>query len=181
MPLACSIIVSDMALSSCAVADHIGKVVMGALDNKMYAMARRLARLPTGPQNEKSATHRAQETIVAKTRHSMEFLLLCFFLARFMFAQRQCPWLSVCICEATFMGCSYFYSLEYGRIADSWRAHDDAVSAVRVHDDAIVTGSWDASVKVCSEWPLDISALYGRFLWSLVPPSSISRALVDLD
>jgi hypothetical protein len=39
MPLARSIIVSDMALSSCAVADHIGKVVMGALDNKMYAMA----------------------------------------------------------------------------------------------------------------------------------------------
>jgi hypothetical protein len=108
--------------------------------------------LPTGPQNEKSATHRAQETIVAQTRHSTEFLLpFFFFLAQFLFAQWQRPWLSVCICETTFMGRSYFYSLEYGRIADSWRAHDDAVSAVRVHDDAIVTGSWDASVKVCMQ------------------------------
>lgn len=97
-----SLVVSDMALSSCAVAESKGKVVMGALDNKMYVCLR-----------------------YADKRASMSQLLMDMHIP-----------------------CSYFYSLEYGRIADSWRAHDDAVSAVRIHDDVIVTGSWDASVKV---------------------------------
>lgn len=46
----------------------------------------------------------------------------------------------------------YSYSVEYGRVLDSFSGHDDAVSCLRLlpGDDYLVTGSWDASVRL---WP----------------------------
>lgn len=43
---------------------------------------------------------------------------------------------------------SYVYSLEYGRVLDTLVAHDDAVSAVCVRGDNMLTASWDSSVKL---------------------------------
>ncbi|XP_022082216.1 protein FAN-like isoform X2 [Acanthaster planci] len=42
----------------------------------------------------------------------------------------------------------YLYSIEYGRIVDKLMAHDDAVSALRLQGDILVTASWDSTVKV---------------------------------
>ena len=43
----------------------------------------------------------------------------------------------------------YFYSVEYGRVVDTWAAHDDAVSRVILAGDKLVTSSWDTTLKVC--------------------------------
>jgi hypothetical protein len=51
----------------------------------------------------------------------------------------------------------YLYSVDHGRIAAAFNAHDDAVSAVASASAAasmavsplIVSGSWDSTVKVC--------------------------------
>eukprot|EP00698_Gefionella_okellyi_P007557 TRINITY_DN1854_c0_g1_i1.p1 TRINITY_DN1854_c0_g1~~TRINITY_DN1854_c0_g1_i1.p1 ORF type:complete len:924 (+),score=194.54 TRINITY_DN1854_c0_g1_i1:40-2772(+) len=42
----------------------------------------------------------------------------------------------------------YLYSFQYGRVMDTLTAHDDAVSAVVMRDDSLLTASWDSSVKL---------------------------------
>lgn len=42
----------------------------------------------------------------------------------------------------------YIYSLEFGRVVDSWPGHDDAVSNVCLFEDYLLTSSWDSSIKV---------------------------------
>ncbi|XP_038068746.1 protein FAN-like isoform X2 [Patiria miniata] len=42
----------------------------------------------------------------------------------------------------------YLYSIEYGRIVDKLMAHDDAVSALHLQGEVLVTASWDSTVKV---------------------------------
>jgi factor associated with neutral sphingomyelinase activation len=42
----------------------------------------------------------------------------------------------------------YMYSIESGRVLDTLAAHDDAVSCLGLKNDVVVTGSWDATVKV---------------------------------
>lgn len=43
---------------------------------------------------------------------------------------------------------SYLYALDTSRVVDLLYVHDDAVSALAVGSDLIVTGSWDTTVKV---------------------------------
>jgi WD40 repeat protein len=38
--------------------------------------------------------------------------------------------------------------MDYGRVIDSHYAHDDAISCMALRDDVLVTGSWDATVKI---------------------------------
>lgn len=53
--------------------------------------------------------------------------------------------------------CRYAYSLEYGRVLDTLTAHEDAVSAVCLRGDFLLSASWDSSVKL---WR---GALSGKF------------------
>ncbi|XP_048732353.2 protein FAN-like [Ostrea edulis] len=49
----------------------------------------------------------------------------------------------------------YFYSIEFGRILDTLKAHDDAVSSVIWKKKILLTASWDSTAKV----------------WQFTPPS----------
>eukprot|EP00053_Salpingoeca_punica_P024611 m.13881 g.13881 ORF g.13881 m.13881 type:complete len:966 (-) comp6991_c0_seq1:1490-4387(-) len=50
----------------------------------------------------------------------------------------------------------YVYSVEYGRIVDSWQAHDDAVSALALtRNGLLISASWDSTIKVWSLSDLD--------------------------
>eukprot|EP00047_Mylnosiga_fluctuans_P005972 m.243958 g.243958 ORF g.243958 m.243958 type:complete len:918 (-) comp14365_c0_seq1:118-2871(-) len=42
----------------------------------------------------------------------------------------------------------YAYSIEYGRVIDSWMAHDDAVSTTYLSGNLLFTASWDSTIKV---------------------------------
>ncbi|XP_028392732.1 protein FAN-like isoform X2 [Dendronephthya gigantea] len=42
----------------------------------------------------------------------------------------------------------YIYSVEYGRVTDTVRGHDDAISCLCWNDGILVTASWDSTVKV---------------------------------
>jgi factor associated with neutral sphingomyelinase activation len=42
----------------------------------------------------------------------------------------------------------YIYSINYGRIIDTIEAHDDAVSCLCFKQDILISGSWDATVKI---------------------------------
>ena len=42
----------------------------------------------------------------------------------------------------------YLYSIDYGRVLDTLMAHDDAVSALWLKDNLLITASWDSTVKV---------------------------------
>ena len=46
----------------------------------------------------------------------------------------------------------YVYSSEYGRVLQTVDAHDDSVSCLAIGEHAVVTGSWDSTVKV---WALE--------------------------
>lgn len=50
----------------------------------------------------------------------------------------------------------YVYSVDCGRVADTVPAHDDAVSCVHVLGDRVLSGSWDATVKL---WQFRAGAL----------------------
>eukprot|EP01114_Cavostelium_apophysatum_P011697 TRINITY_DN260_c1_g1_i1.p1 TRINITY_DN260_c1_g1~~TRINITY_DN260_c1_g1_i1.p1 ORF type:complete len:896 (-),score=250.63 TRINITY_DN260_c1_g1_i1:12-2699(-) len=71
---------------------------------------------------------------------------------------------SVNICELTLSSCVlsqdqkvvimgswdnniYTYNIDYGKVGDAVSAHDDAVSALCMRRDLLVSGSWDATVK----------------------------------
>ncbi len=43
----------------------------------------------------------------------------------------------------------YLYSIETGRVVDMVPAHDDAVSCIALRGDTLISGSWDATVRVC--------------------------------
>jgi factor associated with neutral sphingomyelinase activation len=47
----------------------------------------------------------------------------------------------------------YTYSVDFGRIVDTLPAHEDAVSAIDLSDQHLVTGSWDSTVKVWQRRP----------------------------
>ncbi|CAH1778819.1 unnamed protein product, partial [Owenia fusiformis] len=42
----------------------------------------------------------------------------------------------------------YFYSIDYGRILDTVYAHDDAISALKLSDNTLISASWDSTVKL---------------------------------
>ena len=42
----------------------------------------------------------------------------------------------------------YIYSLEFGRTLQTLESHDDAVSGLCLHDNLLVSSSWDSMVKV---------------------------------
>jgi len=46
--------------------------------------------------------------------------------------------------------------VDYGRIVDTLYAHDDAVSSMCAHNDLLITGSWDSTVKVWKARPTGI-------------------------
>ncbi|KAI0217873.1 Protein FAN [Lamellibrachia satsuma] len=54
--------------------------------------------------------------------------------------------------KTVIMGCwdnsIYIYSLEFGHTLQTLDAHDDAVSALCLHDNLLVSSSWDSTVKV---------------------------------
>lgn len=50
----------------------------------------------------------------------------------------------------------YVYSVECGRVLDTVPAHDDAVSCVHVQGERVLSGSWDATVKL---WQFRAGAL----------------------
>eukprot|EP00051_Salpingoeca_urceolata_P022257 m.358163 g.358163 ORF g.358163 m.358163 type:complete len:945 (-) comp19945_c1_seq18:166-3000(-) len=52
----------------------------------------------------------------------------------------------------------YFYSIEYGRLLDSWAVHDDAVSDLILRDGLMVTASWDSTIKVWTMESEDLDA-----------------------
>ncbi|KAL6073187.1 NSMAF [Balamuthia mandrillaris] len=51
----------------------------------------------------------------------------------------------------------YMYSIDYGRVIDSLLAHDDAVSCLGLHGEELLSGSWDASLKLWGILPSGIS------------------------
>ncbi|XP_021111605.1 protein FAN [Heterocephalus glaber] len=51
----------------------------------------------------------------------------------------------------------YFYSIAFGRRQDTLMGHDDAVSQVRWHGNRLYSASWDATVKVWSGVPAEMS------------------------
>jgi hypothetical protein len=55
----------------------------------------------------------------------------------------------------------YAYSVEYGRCLGCWDAHDDAVACMQLAGGALLTGSWDSSVRV---WTLQARACPPRLL-----------------
>ncbi|XP_024520106.1 protein FAN isoform X1 [Selaginella moellendorffii] len=56
------------------------------------------------------------------------------------------------VLAGSYDNCVYAYSVDYGRSLGKVRVHDDSVSCLRVSNSKMVTGSWDATVKV---WTLD--------------------------
>jgi len=44
--------------------------------------------------------------------------------------------------------CRYVYSFEYGRTLNTSLAHDDAISQLSMHENLLVSSSWDSTVKV---------------------------------
>ena len=54
----------------------------------------------------------------------------------------------------------YVYNMDFGRVSDTLCGHDDAVSCLRLSGDKLLSGSWDASVK----------------LWQLRPGGGITKA-----
>eukprot|EP01156_Anaeramoeba_ignava_P006662 Anaeramoba_ignava/a349216_85.p1 GENE.a349216_85~~a349216_85.p1 ORF type:complete len:368 (+),score=72.59 a349216_85:3-1106(+) len=42
----------------------------------------------------------------------------------------------------------YFYSSDYGRVSHNFTIHDDAISCLKVCGNQLLTGSWDATVKL---------------------------------
>jgi len=62
--------------------------------------------------------------------------------------------------KRVYIGCwdnhVYVYSVDYSRIIDTVYAHDDAVSCMHVNDDLLVTGSWDATVRLWKATPTGI-------------------------
>ena len=58
----------------------------------------------------------------------------------------------------------YLYSMRYGSVLSRLAAHDDAVSAIDIVDDTLLSGGWDATVK----------------LWKLTP-GGFSSCLAELD
>jgi len=55
--------------------------------------------------------------------------------------------------------CLYFYSVTYGTVLASVTAHDDAVSCVALRGSRVLSGSWDATVKL---WDVRESGLSNR-------------------
>lgn len=53
----------------------------------------------------------------------------------------------------------YIYNMDFGRVSDTLCGHDDAVSCLRLSSDKLLSGSWDASVK----------------LWQLRPGGGITK------
>lgn len=53
----------------------------------------------------------------------------------------------------------YVYNMDFGRVSDTLCGHDDAVSCLRLTGDKLLSGSWDASVK----------------LWQLRPGGGITK------
>jgi len=51
----------------------------------------------------------------------------------------------------------YMYSVGYGRVMCELNAHDDAVSCLKLADTTVVSGSWDATIKVWEFQESDIS------------------------
>jgi len=51
----------------------------------------------------------------------------------------------------------YVYSVGYGRVMCELNAHDDAVSCLKLADTTVVSGSWDATLKVWKFQESDIS------------------------
>lgn len=54
----------------------------------------------------------------------------------------------------------YFYSIEFGRILDALKAHDDAVSSVIWKNNILITASWDSTSKI---WQFTPSSELHRF------------------
>ncbi|EGG18026.1 BEACH domain-containing protein [Cavenderia fasciculata] len=42
----------------------------------------------------------------------------------------------------------YIYTVDNGSISDTLIAHDDAISCLKLHDNILVSGSWDSTIKV---------------------------------
>ncbi|KJE90664.1 neutral sphingomyelinase activation associated factor, variant 1 [Capsaspora owczarzaki ATCC 30864] len=42
----------------------------------------------------------------------------------------------------------YYYSIEFGRITESWNGHDDAISCLALGSRILITASWDSTVKL---------------------------------
>lgn len=79
----------------------------------------------------------------------------------------------------------YMYSIDYGRVKDTVAAHDDAVSCLCLRNDVVVTGSWDATVKVTyslSSFGVNYhSHLFSKKTWGYSSSGLSKMPLTDFD